>query len=158
MARLRLAADAITAAVPGARTAADQSYRQTTWAMSVAPEGMDREGAIARVVAGWREARANVTVNSLWVLGWYGTFDKLAMAKAMMAEVFSVEIDANRQHVLYVGDSLNDQPMFDFFPHSVGVSTIASWLDQLTSHPNWVTRGPGGSGFVEVADAILSAR
>ena len=158
MARLRLTAEAIAAAIPNVQTAADQPYRQTSWAISTSAKGADRSRAVERVVAAWRDAGASVTINSLWVLGWHGDFDKLAMAKVMMTEVFSVDLDLERGHVIYVGDSLNDEPMFKFFPHAVAVSTISAWLNQLTCLPSWVTSGLGGSGFVEVADAILSSR
>ena len=136
MARLRLTAEAIAAAIPNAQTAADQPYRQTSWAISTSAKGADRNRAVASVVAAWRDAGANVTINSLWVLGWHGGFDKLAMAKTMMVEVFSVDLDLEREHVIYVGDSLNDEPMFKFFPHAVAVSTISTWLDQLTCLPS----------------------
>ncbi len=158
MAQLRLTAEAIAAAIPNVQTAADQPYRQTSWAISTSAKGAERSRAVARVVAAWRDARANVTINSLWVLGWNGDFDKLAMAKVMMAEVFCVDLDLERERVIYVGDSLNDEPMFKFFPHAVAVSTIGAWLDQLTCLPSWVANGPGGTGFVEVADSILSSR
>ena len=31
-------------------------------------------------------------------------------------------------------------------------------MEPLTNPPNWITEGGGGSGFVEVADALLRAR
>ncbi|HEY7661852.1 MAG TPA: hypothetical protein VH934_01890 [Xanthobacteraceae bacterium] len=48
--------------------------------------------------------------------------------------------------------------MFGFFPHSVGVASVARWAERMASPPRRVTRGDGGSGFVEVADALLAAR
>jgi hypothetical protein len=59
-----------------------------------------------------------------------------------------------REAVLYIGDSLNDEPMF----RSVGVSTVASCLDRLKAPPRYVTTGAGGAGFVELADGLLAAR
>jgi hydroxymethylpyrimidine pyrophosphatase-like HAD family hydrolase len=52
-------------------------------------------------------------------------------------------------------DSLNDEPMFSFFPNSVGVSTVTRVLDRMSAPPRWVTPGPGGAGFAEIADALL---
>jgi 3-deoxy-D-manno-octulosonate 8-phosphate phosphatase KdsC-like HAD superfamily phosphatase len=60
--------------------------------------------------------------------------------------------------VLYVGDSINDEPMFGFFDHSVGVSTVINVADMLKALPKWITTGAGGDGFVEAADVLLSAR
>ncbi|CCC99226.1 hypothetical protein [Azospirillum baldaniorum] len=48
--------------------------------------------------------------------------------------------------------------MFAHFPLSVGVSTVADILPELPAPPAWITRGPGGDGFVELADALLAAR
>ncbi|KML49270.1 hypothetical protein VL15_27740 [Burkholderia cepacia] len=53
------------------------------------------------------------------------------------------------------GDSTNDAPMFSYFTHTAGVSTVVEYLPQLPALPRWITQGPGGSGFVEFADAIL---
>ncbi len=97
-------------------------------------------------------------VNSLWVLGWFGDFDKLAMIRRMMKELFASDVEGDRDAFIYVGDSLNDEPMFGFFPNSVGVATVRHYLGRMTAPPNWVTEGDGGSGFVEVADALLRAR
>jgi len=47
---------------------------------------------------------------------------------------------------------------FSHFPKSVGVSTVRAYLSDLPKAPAWVTRGAGGAGFVEVADAILRSR
>ncbi len=97
-------------------------------------------------------------VNSLWVLGWFGGFDKLAMTRRMLAELFATDIERDRQAFIYVGDSLNDEAMFGFFPNSVGVATVRRYVARMTTPPQWVTQGGGGSGFVEVADALLRLR
>jgi 3-deoxy-D-manno-octulosonate 8-phosphate phosphatase KdsC-like HAD superfamily phosphatase len=80
------------------------------------------------------------------------------MAHKMMAETFALNLSMERERVLYVGDSINDEPIFGFFPHAVGVSTARSFLPQMASPPRWITDGPGGDGFVEVADMPLRHR
>jgi len=47
---------------------------------------------------------------------------------------------------------INDEPMFGFFDHSVGVSTVATVASRLKALATWITKGAGGDGFVEVAD------
>ena len=103
-------------------------------------------------------AGAATTVNNLWVLGWIGAYDKLAMTRRVLGNTYGLDIDADREAVLYVGDSTNDAPMFGFFRHSVGVSTVTRYLDQIPTPPAWITQGPGGSGFVEAAEAVIRAR
>lgn len=152
MARLRDVAEQILSTVLGAGPAPDQPFRQITWAIE--PSG---PSAADEIAAAWHAAGAHWTINSLWVLGWLGDFDKLSMSLRMAREAFAVDLASDREAVLYVGDSLNDEPMFRFFPNSVGVSTVASYLDRLEATPRYVTTGAGGTGFVEVADALLAA-
>ncbi len=140
----------IRASVPGAALAPDQPYREATLAFR------NRETPVSeQVVAALMAAGARTVVNSLWVLGWFGGFDKLAMARRMLAALFAADIERDRDAFIYVGDSLNDEPMFGFFPNSVGVATVRRYIDRMTTPPKWVTKGGGGSGFVEVADALL---
>jgi hydroxymethylpyrimidine pyrophosphatase-like HAD family hydrolase len=152
-ARLAALGAEILAALPGAELAHDQRYRETTLAfrnrdVAQAPE------ILARLAAGG----ARTTTNSLWVLGWFGEFDKLAMARRMLARLFALDPDRDSGHCLYVGDSVNDAPMFGFFANSVGVANVRRWADQMPALPRWITRGAGGAGFVEIADALLAGR
>jgi hypothetical protein len=48
--------------------------------------------------------------------------------------------------------------MFGFFPNSVGVATVRNYVARMATPPQWVTNGGGGSGFVEIADALLRLR
>jgi HAD superfamily hydrolase (TIGR01484 family) len=157
MARLRTEAAAIVAGTPEAATSWDQPYRQTSYAIEW-PQISPADDTTARLLSAWREAGARCAVNSLWLLAWYGAFDKLAMARRMMNELFAIDLESERGAVLYVGDSANDEPMFDFFPHSIGVSTVRQFLPQLSHPPQWITSGPGGAGFVEMADTLLAMR
>jgi HAD superfamily hydrolase (TIGR01484 family) len=140
----------IEALVPGAALAADQPYRQTTLAFRNEASAVSQQ-----IVAALAKAGASTVVNSLWVLGWYGGFDKLAMTRRISAELFAIDIERDCDVFIYVGDSLNDEPMFGFFPNSVGVATVRHYVDRMSTPPQWVTRGGGGSGFVEVAEALL---
>lgn len=151
--RLAGIAGQVRDAVPGARFAEDQPFRLTSVAFSQ-PEDLDTRAAI---VAALREAGADVTVNNLWVLGWLGGYDKLAMTRRTLAH-YGVDVDADRDAVLYVGDSTNDAPMFGFFRHTVGVSTVVRYLSEIPTPPNWIAAGPGGAGFVEAADAVIRSR
>jgi HAD superfamily hydrolase (TIGR01484 family) len=151
-ARSRLAAleAEIVAVLPGCGIAHDQRYREVTLAFDNRG-GAQPEEILARLQA----AGARTTVNSIWVLGWFGDFDKLAMTRRMMAELFATDIDRDADSCLYIGDSLNDAPMFGFFSHSVGVATVRRYADRMLALPRWITEGAGGAGFAEVAEALL---
>jgi hydroxymethylpyrimidine pyrophosphatase-like HAD family hydrolase len=76
----------------------------------------------------------------------------------MMRELFGVDLEAERERYVFVGDSPNDAPMFGFFPNAVGVANVADFADRMVSLPRWVAEGRGGAGFVELAEALLAAR
>ncbi len=161
--RRRLAAlgAEIVAAVPGAALASDQAYREADLAIDycedVPPLGAE---AVARVVALFEAAGACAKVSSIHVNGWFGDYDKLTMTRLMLREVFDLDIDddVTRRRVAFVGDSPNDVPMFDFFPHAVGVANLRDFAGQLATEPAWLTERSGGFGFAEFADALLAVR
>jgi HAD superfamily hydrolase (TIGR01484 family) len=140
-------------AVPQARQADDQAFRLTSLAYRRSGTDLDD-----RIVEALIDAGANATLNNLWVLGWIGGYDKLSMSLRVLAETFGIGAEVATELVAYSGDSTNDAPMFSFFKHTVGVSTVVDYLPQLPTPPAWITHGPGGAGFVEFADAILGAR
>ncbi|MEA5449294.1 HAD family hydrolase [Leptolyngbya sp. CCNP1308] len=59
--------------------------------------------------------------------------------------------------VLTVGDSPNDQSMFDpaLFPQSVGVANVADYWPHLTYRPTYVTQAAEVAGFLELAEFLL---
>lgn len=150
-ARLDSMARKVLAAVPQAQLADDQPFRMSSLAFA-APD----DPAVRRnMVAALRGQGADVTLNNLWLLGWLGGYDKLAMTRRVLQEVYGVDIDSQRDAVLYTGDSTNDAPMFGFFRHTVGVSTVRKYLADIPTPPAWITAGPGGAGFVEAAEAVM---
>ena len=139
--------------VPSAQLADDQAFRLTSLAYHRNGTEADR-----RIVNALVDSGAHATVNNLWVLGWIGDYDKLSMSMRVLYETFGVTAMAATDLVAYSGDSINDAPMFGFFKHTVGVSTVVNCLSELPAPPAWITSGPGGAGFVEFAEAILRAR
>jgi hydroxymethylpyrimidine pyrophosphatase-like HAD family hydrolase len=95
-------------------------------------------------------------VSSIHVNGWFGDYDKLAMTRMLMREVFGVDLDAVREPFVFAGDSPNDAPMFAFFPNAVGVANLHRFLDRIATPPAWITRHEAGAGFAELADALLA--
>jgi HAD superfamily hydrolase (TIGR01484 family) len=139
--------------IPGSELAYDQRYRETTLAFR-----MNDPVRSAKIIAHLDASGARTTANSLWVIGWLGDFDKLAMTKRMMTELFGTDISRDAETCVYVGDSVNDAPMFGFFPHSVGVASVRQYADHMPSLPRWITESAGGAGFVEVAEKLLRAQ
>jgi hypothetical protein len=152
--QLAVLRERIAARLPWVRPASDNPFRLT----SIAFDRPATAEACADLCAAIRSSGGNAAVNSMWVLAWLGGYDKLVATRRFVHQAFALDIDADRHRVVYVGDSTNDAPMFRHFPHAVGVSTVVDYLHEMEQPPAWITRGPGGSGFVQVADAILVAR
>jgi hypothetical protein len=80
------------------------------------------------------------------------------MTKQLMREAFGVDLDKDSGAYVFVGDSPNDAPMFEFFPHAVGVANIREFAGRLAHEPRYVTQAAGGAGFRELADFLLASR
>jgi len=160
-ARLAAVRERILAEVPGCAVASDQFCRLYDLAIDFREDVPPLPpAAIDRIVALMREAGMTAKVSSIHVNGWFGEWDKLAMTKRLFAERFGIDLDdaAERQRIVFAGDSPNDEPMFEFFPHAVGVANVLAFKDRMRALPAWVTPSPAGGGFVELARQLLAAR
>ena len=144
--------------VPGALRATDSPGRETDIAIDHSEFTHLPQDAIDHAVRIMRDAGMNATVSSIHINGWFGAHNKLEGARWIVRELFGRNLDAEIDRWVYVGDSTNDQVMFEHFPHSVGVANIARFVPQLTHRPRFVTQGERGAGFAEVARAVLAAR
>jgi HAD superfamily hydrolase (TIGR01484 family) len=159
--RARLAAvrDRVLADVPGATLASDQLYREADLAIDYCEDvpHLD-DAAVDRIVAIMRGAGMTAKVSSIHVNGWFGDYDKLGMTRTLMRERFGVDLDADRDRYVFVGDSPNDTPMFGYFPLSVGVANVRRFASRLEHAPAYVTAADAGAGFAELAARLLAAR
>jgi HAD superfamily hydrolase (TIGR01484 family) len=154
----RLARD-IPRQVPGARISADQAYREADLAVDFCEDVEPLSPpAIQAIVACFEAAGARAKVSSIHVNGWFGDYDKLAMTRRFFRDQWQVELEAVREEAVFCGDSPNDEPMFAFFPHAVGVANVRRFADRMARPPRWVTQGEGGDGFAEMAAGLLAAR
>lgn len=157
--RLEKIGEAVLAAVPDAAIAADQPYRETDLAIDFAEDvGPLGETDIDKIVEIFKQNGATVKVSSIHVNGWFGSYDKLTMTRHLMQEMFSVDLTAENDRYVFVGDSPNDSPMFGYFDHSVGVANVRPFADRCDALPRWITAAPRGAGFCELAEALLSVR
>lgn len=156
--RTRLAAigQAILAAVPGTALASDQHYRECDLAIDFCEDVPPLSRTeVDRIVAMMQAQGMSAKVSSIHVNGWFGTYDKLGMTRTLLGEVFAVDLDRDREHYVFAGDSPNDAPMFGYFPHAVGVANVTPFLDRIATPPRYVTTREAGAGFVELVDFLL---
>ena len=59
---------------------------------------------------------------------------------------------------LFIGDSPNDEPMFESFNFSVGVANLSRYLGRLKHPPRWITSLESGAGFAEMSQRLISSR
>lgn len=154
--RLAACARAIVEQVPDAALARDSGGRITDIAIDHGEYTQLSPPGIAAVVQLMRRHGLNATVSSIHVNGWIGSHSKWTGATWAVGVCCARTLDPRRW--LYVGDSANDEPMFERLPHSVGVANIAPVLPRLRVPPAWVTGAERGQGFAEVAARWLAAR
>lgn len=152
-------ASRILCAVPGCALASDQPYRETDLAIDYCEDVLPLPPeAVERIAALLRAEGMTAKVSSIHVNGWFGAYDKLAMTRTLLREAFAIDLDAEFGRFVFVGDSPNDAPMFDFFPISVGVANVRRFAGRLPVPPKYVTEREAGAGFAEFADYLLAGR
>ena len=155
--RMTDAAIEVTSKVPGARLSSDSKYREVDlaidWNEEVSLSKADAETCVRMLSkAGFLASRSSVHVN-------FGPphFDKLSACMTVVRQVLGTDANDLSQYV-YVGDALNDAPMFNGFPTSVGVSNIKAYWDELAYKPAYLTERPEGAGLREVIDHVMAIR
>jgi HAD superfamily hydrolase (TIGR01484 family) len=148
----------ILSEIPGTTLSKDSVGRETDIAIDHAEHVTLAPEKVAQVVALMQREGMQATVSSIHINGWYGSHNKLEAARWMLSTLFGRRLEDELERWVYVGDSTNDQRMFQHFPHSVGVANIHQFDGQLQHWPRYATPSERGAGFAEVASAILQAR
>ncbi|MGB3212121.1 MAG: HAD-IIB family hydrolase [Desulforhopalus sp.] len=150
--------DEILHSIPSCALSADQHYREADLAIDFCEDVPPlSENYIQKIVEIFEKYGACAKISSIHVNGWFGNYDKLSMTKKLFDELYGVNLDEIRKHVVFAGDSPNDEPMFGYFPHSVGVANVLHFAERLTHKPTWITEAEGGYGFSQIADRLLKA-
>jgi HAD superfamily hydrolase (TIGR01484 family) len=156
--RLREAAERVLRAVPGSTLSRDSGGRVTDIAIDHSEFAHLTPQQVAEVLRVMHGQGMHATVSSIHINGWYGEHTKLTGARWIVQRLFARDIEGERGHWVYVGDSTNDQLMFGHFPLSVGVANLLRFAEDLTVWPAYLTRAERGAGFAEVAASLVAAR
>ncbi len=149
----------ILSAVPGTATASDQPYREADLAIDFCEDVPPLDwSAIERICSVFRKHGAACKISSIHVNGWFGNYDKLGMTGLLAKELWGIDIEQERSRFLFCGDSLNDEPMFEFFTVSVAVRNVLTFIDRMQHRPAFIADREGGWGFAEVAETVLALR
>ncbi|MCK5312278.1 MAG: HAD-IIB family hydrolase [Desulfobacteraceae bacterium] len=146
----------ILQSVPGCAVSADQPYREADLAIDFTEDVSPlSQAGIDKIVDIFEQYNANAKISSIHVNGWFGSYDKLFMTKIMFNEVFKTDLDTIKENVIFIGDSPNDEPMFEYFPNSVGVANVLEFYDRLEFKPSLITQEEGGMGFAQLAKMLV---
>jgi HAD superfamily hydrolase (TIGR01484 family) len=145
---------------PQSRVASDQFARLNDLAIDFAedvhpPLPVGTAMAIQKI---FESHGAVAKVSSIHVNGWFGTFDKRSTCQKLARHLFRMDLAAHQDQILFVGDSPNDEPMFELFENSFAVANILEFKDQIQHLPRYVTTAREGLGFVEIVDRIAAQR
>jgi len=157
-ARLQQVAQRILREVQGALLSRDSSGRETDIAIDHSEFTQLPKEEIARAVSIMESEGMTATVSSIHINGWFGEHNKLVGANWIVRELLRQNLAANIHRWVYVGDSTNDQLMFEAFPYSVGVANIRRFENELTHLPKYIAQRERGAGFAEITAALIAAR
>jgi HAD superfamily hydrolase (TIGR01484 family) len=141
--------------IPTLKLSSDQPFRLYDFAIDYAEEpptlGEPEVKKILAHLAKYPEVTAKLS--SIHINYWYGRHTKVTAVKMLLS---TRDCGLNRSEVVFAGDSPNDEPLFEFFEHTVGVANVQSFLKQMRFRPKYVTKNPGGRGFRELVDRLCS--
>ncbi|MEH6443967.1 MAG: HAD family hydrolase [Oceanospirillaceae bacterium] len=128
----------------------DQAFRFTDIAFDIGQETkVDPQQALAALQ--WLQQQGiNAKLSSIHINAWLGDYSKAATALRWLAD----QGKSTTEHCAFIGDSPNDEAMFEHFDCSIGVANIAKFVDNMQYHPRYITQSNGGFGFVELADIL----
>lgn len=152
--RLQLAAmfKTLQSKFPQICETADNRFRLTDWTFDVAGlKVADLE--IMRQMCG--DAGWGFTYSTVQVHIKRAEQEKARGLKQVLHRQFP---DLAPKRILTLGDSLNDESLFDpqQFPLSVGVANVREYCDRLQHQPRYITTYPAGKGFAELVELLLS--
>jgi HAD superfamily hydrolase (TIGR01484 family) len=142
--------------VPGAVLSRDHAGRETDLAFDYHEfENLPPE-TVQAILAVLTQAGMHTTVSSIHIHGCFDQFDKWGGAQWIVRELLQRDLAAELDNWVFVGDSGNDQAMFQHFTHSVGVANIRRFESQMTHLPRYITPSERGAGFSEVVKMLLN--
>lgn len=147
-------------AVPRAKPANDNHLRLYDYAIdhaeNIHPPLTEREVVLITEI--FAKEGCTAKASSIHINAWIGSFNKRKSAIAYLKEREGYVDERDRGKVLYIGDALNDEVMFEYFPNACAVANVDIWLDRMVHKPSWISLERYGAGFAEIGQTILSLR
>ncbi len=142
--------------IPGTVMAQDSPGRETDIAFDHSEFHHLSQEQIQQVLKLLKEEGMTATVSSIHINAWFGDHNKWHGAQWILKELTGRDLTNELDQWVYVGDSTNDQVMFEHFTHSVGVANIRRFEKALKHLPKHIATKERGAGFAEVASLLSS--
>ncbi len=149
----------ILANVPGCAISSDQFCRLMDLAIDFCEDvtPLDKK-AVEKIVEIFKQNGAEAKVSSIHVNGWFGDYNKLKTSIHFLKSELNLTEEQILEKCVFVGDSPNDEPMFEKFPHSFGVANIKKFENDMKHLPRYVSEAKGGEGFEQIANRIIELK
>jgi HAD superfamily hydrolase (TIGR01484 family) len=149
---------AVAEKMPHVRVSSDRRARRCDLAFDVGESVKLPSDDVAQLVSLIEEHGATASVSTVHAHAVPGSWNKAQGVVRSLRDVMEVDLDAERESWVFVGDSGNDAEAFAYFPKSVGVANVRDQLDRLPTPPRYVTDSDRGLGFAELASQLMSRR
>ena len=142
--------------IPGTAMAQDSPGRETDIAFDHSEFHHLTQEQIQQVVQLLKQEGMTATISSIHINAWFGDHNKWHGAHWILKELTGRNLKQELNQWVYVGDSTNDQVMFENFTYSVGVANIKRFEKELNHLPQYVSQQERGAGFAEIANKLLT--
>lgn len=145
--------------VPGCAISSDQFCRLMDLAVDFCEDVTPLDKIqVQTIVEIFQKHGAQAKVSSIHVNGWFGDYNKLSTTFQFFKNEFQMSEQEVLQKAIFVGDSPNDEPMFEKFPNSFGVANIKNFTNQMKYLPAFISPSKGGEGFSEIVERIIQSQ
>lgn len=137
--------------------ATDQFARMTDIAFDICEERVGLSSEIQqKLISFLRKKHMNYKISSIHINAWFGNYTKRTACEKLIKII--EEKEKKTVHSLFIGDSPNDEPLFEIADVSIGVANIKRYLPSMKFIPDYVTRKNFSDGFAEAIELILQRR
>jgi HAD superfamily hydrolase (TIGR01484 family) len=145
-------------AMPHVHTTRDHRHRRCDLAFDIGESVSVPRAEVDALVALIEGMGLRSSVSTVHAHAVPGPWDKAQGVVRAAGEVLGLDLSAELDRWVFVGDSGNDAAAFERFPKSVGVANVREHLDRLPVPPRYVTDGDRGRGFAELAAHLARSR
>ena len=156
--RLQRIRDMILKTVRGTALSKDQDYRQTDLAIDFREDVEDLGFHTAKTIRDiFEQNGAQAKISSIHVNGWFGDYNKLKTCTLFTREILNQNLNDPEvlTQSLFVGDSPNDEPMFEFFPLSVSIGDLSQYSGLIQHYPAYWIDNRDQKGFRNIVHAMI---